>query len=149
VWAKRSKSDGRPGNVVGYPQRANRGVGSLLLFLRLCAVLLVILRARQLIEFKLADVAVFQSTAELDDRASGHTTACTAVLAHCERHLPNRRCILNCWSQLVPICDGNSTAFFCSQVPNDAHNIQPGQDVSTHTHARYTQPRLRAQLRAL
>jgi len=36
VWGKRSKSDGRPGNVVGDPQWENRGVGSL--FLRLCAI---------------------------------------------------------------------------------------------------------------
>jgi cellobiose-specific phosphotransferase system component IIA len=72
------------------------------------------LRARQLFEFKPAAVAAFQSTAELDGRASGHTTAFTAVLAHCERHLANRHCIFNCLSQLVPLCDGNSTAFLFS-----------------------------------
>jgi len=26
-----------------------------------------------------------------------------------------------------------TNCFFCSQVPNDAHNLQPEQDVSTHT----------------
>lgn len=66
------------------------------------------LRARQLFEFKPAAVAVFQSTAELAGRASGHTTACTAVLGHCERHLSNRRCIVNCLSQLVPLCGGKT-----------------------------------------
>lgn len=95
----------------------------------------VTLGARQLFEFKPAAVAVFQRTAELAGRANGHTTACTAVLAHCKRHLANRRCTLNCWSQLVPLCEGNYIVFilFCSQIPNHAHNLQPGQAVSTHT----------------
>jgi len=100
----------------------------------------VMLRARQP-----AVVEVFQRTAELAGRASGRPTACTAVLAH-ERHLANRRCILNCWSQLVPLCDRNCFFFLRFQMTHTAYS--PDR-LYQHTHSRYTQPRLRAQLRAL
>lgn len=96
----------------------------------------VTLRARQLYEFKPAAVAVFQSTAQLAGRPNGHTNACTAVLAHCERHLADRRCILNCLSQLVPLCDGNS-AFFVPRFQM-THTIFSPDRLYQHTNSRYT-----------
>jgi hypothetical protein len=103
------------------------------------------LRTRQLSEFMPSAPAVFQSTDEIAGRANWHTAAGTAVLAHCERHLADRRRVLNCFS--AALCDRTSTAF-CSQAPNEAHNLHPGQAVSTLTHSPYTQPRLRAQISA-
>lgn len=133
VWGKRSKSDGRRGNVVGDPQWANRGVGSLLLFLRLCAV------RRRLAE---GEAALWIQACGCRGVSEYRWVSWSCQWAHYCIHLGAGTLLASLGQPTLHfemfVVVGTALwwklyCFFCSQVPNDAHNLQPEQYVSTHS----------------
>jgi hypothetical protein len=133
VWGKISKSDGRRGNVVSDPQWANRGFGSLLLFLRLCAV-----RRRHAD----GEAALWIQACGCRGVSKYRWFSWSCQWAHYCMHC-GAGTLLASLGQPTPhfelyVVVGTALwrklyCFFCSQVPNDAHNLQSKQDVSTRT----------------